>query len=367
LEEVAAGLYTLPWQEAKNEQAALTEAVKQSGDQKAALEEMFASPNTANRYSSLLSDTGINNYIASSAQLAKDSTGQLKPQVSSGTNVTTTYRINLDYATWVQALATINVSAPQLKGRLETADAKEAYLRKDIVFRSHRAAISRQLVYLQLQEQCRPNSIINYSERLERQRDLFGANLIALIQRAKMISEALKKYYNIDVALDPPPTGQILDRISVWLVGVQDELARFKRGNRLFLRSVWNNGTLSQLARTSTDVADKFQATVVVDNSVLSEKGVLLRGVALEFIGQNNRPVSLEVRAPSGAYVARGDNDALSFGRVCQYSPSADPKPQYPDVLWNGAPFGEWTIVGSFDAAVGSVDALVMHLWLVAI
>jgi hypothetical protein len=179
-DEVDAGLYKLPWMEAADDNTALQESVAQTATQQSVLDDMMQAGASGKSYSAILSNASVSDYIQKSAQLAKDSAGENKLAVFDGSTATTAYRANLEYATWIQALASIKANLPQLKGKLATAQRKEEYLRKDEGFRSHRAAISRHLAYLQLEEHSRPNSAINYAERLDRQRDLFTSNLRAL-------------------------------------------------------------------------------------------------------------------------------------------------------------------------------------------
>lgn len=366
LEEVAAGLYKLPWMEAADDNSALQEAVAQTAAQQNTLEEMLQAGAAGKRYSAILSDPSVNDFIAKSAQLARDSAGNNPLEVSKGAVSTTTYRTNLEYATWIQALAAIKANISQLRGKLSTAQRKEVYLRKDEGFRAHRAAISRYLAYLQVGEHCRQNSVINYAERLERQGDLFKSNLVGLIQRTNALMAGIRERYDIDIPLSPPETGQILDRISVWLADVQNEVSKVKRTHRLSIVSVWTASPIKTVPRADGESFDIFEADIAVAEAAMPPKS-MLRGVAFEYLGQQSRPLGLKVLPPQSAYDAarkNGDTDKLMFGRVCQFSPAAEVKPQHVDVFWNGSAPGVWQIEGTFDRNAGALDAVVMHLWI---
>jgi hypothetical protein len=370
IEEVAAGLYELPWKEASNDSGALQDAVAQTVAQQAVIDEMMQTGSTSKKYSGILSDTSVIEFIGKSAQLARDSSGNNPLEVYKGTTETATYRSNLENATWVQALAAIESSLAQLRGKLSTAQQKADYLRKDIGFRSHRAAISRYLAYLQMAEHCRANSVINYAERLERQRELFKSNLVGLIQRVNALVGGLKDIYGVDIPLNPPARGRILDDLSVWIVNVQEEVAKVKRTHRLSITSMWTNSVITVTPRSSAARLDTFSVDIEVDMSDLPAANSMLRGVAFEFLGQQTKPLVLNVLPPQGAYdaVNRGGNaDTLRFGRVGPFSPAADPKPQHADVFWNGAPAGVWRIGGTFDQNAGPLEAIVMHLWVASV
>jgi hypothetical protein len=350
--EVAAGLYKLPWMEASDERTALEEAVSQTVAQQGILDDMTSADATGNKYSAVLSDKLVNEYVQNSALLARNSASEHKPEVQNGADATARYRTKLEYATWVQTLAAVKANIPQLRGKLTTAQRKEVFLHKDEAFRAHRASISTQLAYLQLKEHCRPNSAINYAERLERQGDLFKPNLVALIQRVVAVSTGLKDNYGVDVPLSVPVRGQILDRLSVWLTDVQNELSKAKRDHRLTVSSVWSTAPIKVTPHREGAPWDHFEIDLVVDTKALPSAKVLLRGVAFEYLGDQQRPISLNVVPPKGAHISTalsGEPDALGFGRVFPISPAVDLKPQHPDALWNGSAIGPWKVQGLFD------------------
>jgi hypothetical protein len=361
LQEVDAGLYRLPWQEAADERTALEFAVSFARTQQAITEESSA----------VLSNDRVSEYIRDTAKLATDSINIAGRQdlIKDGTTKTTQYRTGLEYAAWLQTSAAVKGSAAQLRGKLSTAQRKEAYLRKDEGFRAHRAAISRQLALLQIREHCRPDSVLNYNERLTQQKSLFDANLQCLIERVIALKPGLKDSYDIEVTLEAPRTGSILDTLSVWLVKVQSELSKYKRTQRLAVYSIWS-GALTVVPGNAGNTADTFQADLVVDVNAVPATKSLLRGVAFEYIGQQQRPISLKVLPPQGTYIAvdrGGQPDTLQFGRVYHAAPGLELKPQHSDVFWNGSPLGTWKVEGRFNQTAGVINGLVMHLWLASL
>jgi hypothetical protein len=345
LEEVDAGLYKLPWQEAADDRAALETAV-------GITEEMMrgAATGPGYVYSTVLSESRVQQYISDAADLAKNaSSSPLKNDIRQGAAATTKYRTQIENATWQQELAAV-------RGKLATAQRKEAYLRKDEGFRSHRAAISRQLAWLQMHEHCRENSALNYSERLIRQKALFDINLQCLIERVRVLEPGLRDTYHIDIPVGTPNTGSILDTLSVWLVKAQNELSKYKQFQRMGVYPARSNGTLQVTPRTSSSSLD----TLRVDLTVGVPSGdSRLRGINFEYFGDQRRPIELEVSPPGGIVGA-----PLHFGRVCPFTPALEPKPQYADMLWNASPLGTWQVQGRFDQGAGAISDLVMYVWL---
>ncbi len=364
--EVDAGLYKLPWQEAEDDHTALAIAITEIRKQQTIVDEMLQ-PNSAEHK---LSDAGVAKYVNDSVKLAKYSTEHFQPEVGEGTDLTTTYRTSIEQASWKQTQASIKANLSQLAGKLATAERKELYLHKDEAFRSHRAAISRHIAYLQLHEHCRHNSPLHYQERLAADKVLFETNLICLIERAKVISTGLRDSYGIELPISPPEKGRILDTLSVWLVLAQNELTKYKRAQRLLVLSVWNQGRINIVPRGGGSPMESFELSLSVDTKQLSMKKALLRGVAFEYTGGQSRPLSLQVLPPPQAYtkIDRGGSaDLLWFGRVLPVTPALELKPQHPDVFWNGLADGDWKVKGTFDQTLGSIDSLVMHLWLAAL
>ncbi|RWI99974.1 hypothetical protein [Mesorhizobium sp.] len=369
--EVAAGLYELPWQESADDVIALRKSIAEAEMQEQVVEDMLDGSATGSRFAGILTDPRVQAYITAAAQLAKDSASFNRELIQAGATQTTTYRAGFDAATWSAALASMKSNLAQLRGRLSMVLRKETYLKKDAVFRTHRAAISRQIAYLQADELSRKNSIINYAERLEQQAELFRTYLRHLIERASALQTGLVEAYKLAVPLRVPVAGHILDDLAVWLTAVQNELAKYKRRQRSVIRSVWSSGLTPSGKGGPMSSLDKFETKIMVDDGTVPNLDARLRGVAFEYLGDQRLPISLEVTPPSGAYLANtridGAPDVLQFGRTCVLAPELDLKPQHTDALWNGSPFGEWQVSGLYDQTRGPIEKIAMHLWLVEI
>ncbi|MEF0940862.1 hypothetical protein [Rhizobium sp. BR 362] len=366
--EVTAGVYKLPWQEAQDDVVALTDASAQTLAQQKIVEDMINNNGSGPGYSGILSSGSVTGYITAAAQLAQDSASFNQPEIHGGTTQTITYRAGFDAATWYTALASAKASAAQLKGRLDTAKRKNIYLKKDEIFRTHRAAISKYLAILQASEFARKTSAINYNERLIQQGDLFRANLKCLIERVFALRDGLHDSYNIKIDLKDPARGKILDKVSIWLVDVQNAVTKYRRQQRSLVRSVWSDAISVSGKGGPNGSLDMLQTRFVVDSTSIPSQTSLLRGVSFEYLGQQQQPISLSVLPPAGAYVAAvrsdGQPDTLQFGRIFAVTASLDLKPQHSDVLWNGSAMGEWQIAGLFNQSAGSIDHIIMHLWL---
>jgi hypothetical protein len=364
LQEVDAGLYKLPWQEAAAERAGLETAVAQSNSQQSIPEEMMRDGAAGNRYSAVLSNSGIDSYVKSTAFIVKNVAYLAHDPVGIEAASTARYRSGIELATWLETLAAAKSNVAQLTAKLSIALCKEQYFRKDEGFRTQRAAISRQLAWLQIAEHCRQGSELNYNEKMEKLKTLFNANLRCLIERVRVLGQGLKDNYSIDLPLDTPATGSIVDNVSVWLVAVQDQLSKFKRTQRLTISSKWNGGDIT-ISPNGNGRMHLFTTEVNVEKTDMPSDKALLRGVGFEYVGNNGRPITLKVLPPSDALSGSGPS-ALFFGRVCAIAPNRELPPQHADAFWNGSPTGTWKIEGTFDQAAGSIDSIVMHMWVVS-
>lgn len=352
LEEVKAGLYKLPWQEAADERTALESAIRESERQYSVVKEVAAA----------LSDDRSKKYVADVVELARLSANAFKPDIAAKTTDTTQFRTNIEKSTWQQTLAAVAASIAQHKGKHASIMRKEIYLRQDEMFRAHRAAISRQLAMLQLREHCRPRSALNYNETMIHQKTLFDMNLVYLVERVVALEVGLKDCYGIELPLGAPETGNILNRISEWLGQVQNELSKYKRSQRISVLSLSTTKPLNIKPRVNSTSLDTFEADLLIDDSLVGAKKALLRGVALEYFGRQQRPISITVEPPEGAYT--GFRAPVLFGRVVSFEPALDLKPQHSDLFWNGSALGTWKIEGTFDQQAGDVEGVMMHLWI---
>ncbi|MEW6642997.1 MAG: hypothetical protein AB1586_21010 [Pseudomonadota bacterium] len=362
-EEVAAGLYKMPWQEAGDDRAGLEIAVEHATRQRDVPDEMMRDGASGKPYSALLTADSIKKYVDDSSVVAKYTAPSGGDAVYGAAQKTNAYRSNIEFANWTNTSASTNANLAQLKSRLATARRKEEYLRKDEVFRSHRAAISRQIAWIQIVEHCRSRSILNYSERLAVLKTLYQTNLLCLTQRVAAIVPALKTYYNVDLSFEGPAAGQILDYLSKWLIAAQDELSRVKRSQTTVVRSFWSgSGAIATSAADSGADSTPFFAEINVDEKSLPAGRRLLRGVAFEYLGDEARPLVLDVAPPAGVLQDPGMK-SVTFGRVCQVSASTDLKPQQPDVFWNANPSGAWKVSGLVTRGAKLVD-IGLYLWI---
>jgi hypothetical protein len=239
-QEVAAGLYNLPFDEASDDVSSLQNAISEAALQKSAIDAMYnAAASPPPKYAGALSDQQVKNYTDLSGQVADWSAIQNNPSIHQGTSQLTDYRSKIEDASWQYSLRANTTNTAELTGRLNTATRKQNYLRQDIGFRSARAAVSRQLAYVQLSENIRPNAPLNYSERLAAIRSLFDISLRKLIQRILPLNRGAKEIYGIDVPLQVPPRGQILDELGRWTLLIQDEIKKIHRRQRISIFTVW--------------------------------------------------------------------------------------------------------------------------------
>ena len=363
-QEIDAGLYKLPWQEAADEKTGFETAVAQAQIQQGIPTEMMQAGTGGNKYSALLSDTAIKSNVTSNAYIVQNVANTNKDKVGTEATATSQYRSGIEMATWLETLAAAKSNLAQLNAQLSVATRKEQYFRKDEGFRTARDEISRQIAWLQIQEHCRAGSILNYDEKLARLKNLFDQNLQCVIERVQPLVQGLSDYYKINISFDNPPIGSILDDVSVWLVQVQNELAKYMRAKRLTTYSKWS-GPVSTSGEKSGDGFNSFSANFDLATGDEPSANVLLRGIAFEYVGQNVRPVTLKVVPPANAWSGSLSNSMI-FGRVYPINPNPDLKPQHSNILWNGSVIGTWNVNGVFELAAGSIDKIVMHFWVLS-
>lgn len=365
-EEVKAGLYELPLKQARADLESINASIAGANSQITAIDEMYAAKGEEN-YSNALAPDKVAGYVADVAFVAR-ATANDKDKVEDASTRSTEYRIRLEHGSWAQTkLAAIGQRAEH-QAKLGAADEKVLYLVKDVAFRTHRASVSRQLAWLQINEHARPNSAINYDKRMLGLKDIFDANLRLLIQRVNALDSGLSKHYGIDAVLQKGKKGEILDGVAIYLIAVQDLLAKYKRKQRTAIASKSTVGHLEHYPHKNG--GKRFETEITIDDSMLPDGYNLLKGVAFEYFGTHSKPISLNVTPPNGA-VPFCDKGLISgrvvFGRVGPFSPGLDMKPQYVDLFWNGMPKGSWKIEGIVCDGTGEIEGVLLHLWVASV
>lgn len=371
LQEVAAGLYNLPYDEATDDVTSLQAALAESALQKAVIDTMYSATASAPpKYAGALNDTQVKAFTDQTGNVAQLGSTQNQPAIQSGTSQIAEYRSKIEDASWQYSLRTNTTSNAQLGGRLTTAQRKQAYLQKDIGFRSSRAAVSRQLAYVQLGENIRANAPLNYSERLMATQKLFQITLRKLIQRVLPLRRGAKQLYGIDIPLPSPSRGQILDDVNKWLTLVQDEVGKYHRKQRISIFTVWLSRCLLRHNRNFLDAVkhpEGFRLDIDFEPDDSQSQCGLLRGAAFEYLGSGKRPIRITMVPPLGATGDTGSSGLqipLIFGRVLSLAPGLDIRPLFSDQLWNGNPYGVWRVSSESDLSKYGIEDIAMHLWL---
>jgi hypothetical protein len=355
-QEVEAGLYRLPWQEAADERRGLEEALAHAQKQRGIPQEMLKDSRGDCRYSALLSEAAVGDNVAKNAFITKNVANTFKDLVGRAATQTMEYRSGIELATWLETLANAESTIAQLTAKLAIASRKEVYLAKDEQFRLHRAQISRQLAWLQIAEHCRTDAELNYDERLRAAKALFDANLQALAERLSVIESGITGLYGIDMRFGRPAKGRLLDEGAVWVARVAEELAKWRRTQRLSVVSVPCQGAIDIHPSTGS-----IQAAFTVDEAIVPDRRASMRGANLEFVGSGSGPICVSITPPQT--LTTGSPGPLLFGRVCSVAPGLDLRPQHSDLLWNGNPCGTWKAAGVADPSLGVPTKLVLYLW----
>ncbi|MBN8892734.1 MAG: hypothetical protein J0H91_20815 [Rhodospirillales bacterium] len=362
LDEVEAGLYKLAWLEAADEKIALETALARATEQEALCDEMLRADAKDHRYSAVLSDGALDLNAKQNGAITRNVVTRDYDDMERTAIATNAHRNNIEQASWRHVLAGANSNVAQVQAKLRIAKRKEDYFRKDVDFRTQRAAISRQLAWLQIYEHCRIGSELNYSEKLQRLKALFDQNVRCLVERVRALDRGLSEIYGLAVPFSAPDVGGMIDEIAIWLVHAGNALSKFKRTQRTTISSIWSEKLIPGDSKVTG--FDVFNGSFTVSDADLPAPKAKLRGIGFEFTGDNRRPMTVRVTPPQGAIIA-GGSEWLTVGRVCPAS-VFDLKPQHSDALWNGGPTGVWGVRGAFDKSAGDVSGLVMHLWVIS-
>jgi hypothetical protein len=370
LQEVASGLYELPYNEATDELTAGQAGLAEANAQKKILDDLYSSTATGPKYATLLTDPQVKTYTDEAGQVASWSATQNQGSIQTGTSSLAQYKTKIEDASWQYSLRATNLKVSELTGKTATASRRQAYLHKDIGFRASRAGVSRQLAYVQLGENIRPNSILNYNERLGAVKATFDISLRKLIVRVLALKRAANALYGLDTTLATPPRGKIVDELSKWLLNLQDEVSKFRRRQRISIFTIWMSRWFLRRNMNLVDALKRregLRADLNIEPDDLQSQVGLLRGVAFEYFGTGKRPLRLTVVPPSGATASLNATNPvgvpLIFGRVYPSAPALDIRPQFSDLLWNGNPFGTWRVSTDGSLADHGIQDIAMHLW----
>ena len=129
-QEIDAGLYQLPWQEAADEKTGFEAAIAQAEIRQGVPAEMMQDGAGPNRYSALLSDAAITNNVNANAFIVRNVANSNKDQVAVQAVSTSQYRSGIELATWLETLAAAKSNLAQLNSQLSIAARKERYFVK---------------------------------------------------------------------------------------------------------------------------------------------------------------------------------------------------------------------------------------------
>ena len=367
--EVDAGLYSLPYLEISDQFAAAKDRLYNVGVQKALIDSMY------DPAMGLLGYERVSEYMTFSSLLTylpipkSAQTAGLLWEIDKASKGVGKYRSDMESLYWRYTGITANIGISDQTKLMSSLGTKQEYLRKDIAFRTTRATISYQLAVLQLGENTRDNSILNYSERLDSIREVFNLSLLKMCQRIVSVSKTASALYASDLTIKSPARGKILDKASIWLLNAQDKIARIRRRQKIAIFTTWLSkwGTPPGGA-PSTDLIFKRGLNVVGSWSLADTQSrpALLRGVAFEYVGSGKKSFSLTVTPPAEAVAGiRADTGSvpLIFGRVLSQATGAELRPQFTELLWNGNPYGIWAVSSDEDLSNYGIEDIAMHIW----
>lgn len=340
--EITAGLYSTPATDAADELAGVGAAVAQLKDAR-------------DRIAQMLSSTGA--FGATAKGNALGWSGQLMmppPQGPPNGDVVAAhlaeYRINLDAQGWQHALSTTQAQLDQLEGRLGALARRAEFLNLDESFKVSRVEISRDIAHLQLGEHDRDGSPVNHRERMTQLSDRYVRTLKRLVGRMAAVSDGAGHAYGLQLPLPTPAPGRFLDGIAAWLDEAADTVLAARRSEQLEVHSLW----------FSSDEIRGGKAVEFVAPTVALGRA-RLRGLAVEFLGDRDRPLAVQITPPSTALGSQPP-PVLRYDRVLRVGVASDITPRHRDGLWNANPGEAWTIQ-AVSGDLTDVTEVVLHLW----
>lgn len=380
--EVAAGLYELPYKEAKREFEAASQTLQAGAAQRDIPHDVFEKSLQEKGWGGVLTQNGIGNpplgkgranaLAAELAAIPFPRNDRRHSELATAAVHMSDYRFRLEEASWYMTQSANDVAYIWHQAKHDITKEKMEYAQKDIVFRSSRAMVSRQLAWAQLEENTRTNSPINFHERLERMRPLFDIAARQLVKRILALRRGVESLYGINTPeLGPPQRGHLLDDLAVWLMHVKNEIDTVALSQKSTLVSI----NMSELAAKSDIDFMMLRQTQPFDIRFSLEQqdtysiSGLLRGITFEYLGSSNSPISLSVYPPGT--VTRnlsdpgGSPDRLILSRIVPVALGLDIRPQHSEATWNGDPYGEWRVVCDRNFANDGIDDLIMYLWVV--
>jgi len=265
-----------------------------------------------------------------------------------------TYRSEVEAYSWSYTETAVQTAERQLDARLDALGPRMEWAEKDILFRSKRAAIARDTGYSQLREHLRPGSPINFSQRMDKLRESYNRTLVQLCQTVKATQAGLSTLYDIESEIPLHDEEFLTPAISEWFRDTCTALDYSNRKERTWHQSI----NLSELMSNSSHGLRDLKAGEIFEFSFpegLAPNGALLRGIALEAVGDQSACYRAELVPPTGP-------SPLSFGRILSTMAAEPIKIEYTEVLWNRTSSGSWKIRNL--QGVGQLEGLRLTLQL---
>jgi hypothetical protein len=153
--------------------------------------------------------------------------------------------------------------------------------------------------------------------------------------------------------------GELLDALSRWVVTAQSLLSPKFRRERVESYTLWL--TRDQEIEAAEDAPKTWQFQLT--EAITGNRRGCLRSVAVEQLRDSPRSIEVDITPPPGAMedAAGGGTVPLHFGRIMPQGCGEQPEPQHLDLLWNGDPYGTWTVTLADHDAL-AVASVAVHL-----
>lgn len=337
--EIDAGVFRQSLIELSGEEAAMKETLRELELQQAVVKSVLDN----NLSDKERSDIGS----AEGSVSAMGRKGQEYTDVLRRTEASVGKRLAIERKNWEATSHALASSIAGLQARQAATTLRREFAEQDVTFRTHRDRVAVGLGWEQIQEWRREGSILNEGRRLKAIKAQYEECYVKMVGKAKLANMALQTVYGFPDTLGTPKAGEVLGAIELWLIGLQDALGEHKRRHIV---------EIFQIPVSLTGQSGE----VDIQPSMTGGSIGLLRGILIEHIGPERRPMSVKMTAPGTVADFRGIT-TFNFGRVVQSDPGGSASPQLVDQSWNGDPYGKWSFTTD-DTAPGGV--LILYLFL---
>lgn len=352
-QEIISGIYELSWKELNSEKEGLLQSKLKYQDLKYSLDNLKIQYYSENAILKSANDSKIS--LQSSV---KDGPGDFASAVQA-TYDSALRRERIDESSLSAQILSVIAEIEALEGRISTVTEKLNFARKDVGFKSQRTRVADDIAVRQLLELSVEGGPMNVKDRLDAIRDNWKATLNYAIPYARAVRFGLR-YLNYDSQVGWPElrNGKITDNLHSWSEEIKRKISVYKQREYITRFSQWVN---------RENIFPESTFDIGIEDVGGNDKS--LRGVSLEYVGNFDRPIQVELIPPLSSYSWIGEkisptpSKVFQIGRVCKPQFASDSYRVLSEAFWNGSPVGTWRVILRSSYSVTDVKSICIHLW----